>query len=393
MAKDIEIGVKVNGLAAVRSELKALKGELINATDPKEIERLSKAAGQLSDKIADANEKIKVFAGGSEFEKVSNGLGLVGQQLSSLDFAGASESAKLLTNTIKGMDPKAVAQGFKDFTATIGQLGNAFFQMGLKLLANPIFLLIAVVTAIVVAIILLKDKVKILGEAFDILMIPIKLVIQGLKDLTDWLGITSFADDEATAKFVENSKKKTKANQDYVNDRVAQIDREIALEKAKGKNIEELELKKQAIIAQGAAAELRNLRDRNEALKEEEKRAAPERLKEIKKEKEEIVQAKKEQATIYKDANNEFLVIQETYNTEERKAQDDADAKGAEARKKRIAERIALEKKKHEQLLKDADAYFKNAEQAQKDFDARLAEQVTTLEEGLPEDPAVKPSS
>jgi len=127
MAKDIEIGVKVNGLTQIKQELKALKGELVNATDPQDIQRLSRAAGELADKISDANERVKVVAGGSEFEKISNVLGLVGQQLSSLDFAGAAESAKLLTGTIKDMDPKTVAQGFKDFSKTIGELGNAFF--------------------------------------------------------------------------------------------------------------------------------------------------------------------------------------------------------------------------------------------------------------------------
>ena len=55
---------------------------------------------------------------------------------------------------------------------------------------------IKVIQAVVVAIVLLKDKIKLVEMAFDLLMIPIKAVIQALKDLTDWIGLTSFAEEE-----------------------------------------------------------------------------------------------------------------------------------------------------------------------------------------------------
>lgn len=243
MAKDVEIGIKVSGIAAIKKELKDLKGELVNATDPADIERLSKAAGQLSDKIADTNEKIKVFAAGSKFENVANGLGLVGSQLASLDFEGASESARLLTNTIKSMNPKDVAQGFKDFTKTIGQLGNAFLQMGLKLLANPLFLLVAVITGVVVAIVLLRDKLKIAEQAFDLVMKPIKILIQGLKDLTDWLGLTSFAMEENADKTIAANNKKIASNEKVTASVNKEYSFQIALAKANGEDVTELQIK------------------------------------------------------------------------------------------------------------------------------------------------------
>ena len=90
MAKEVNIEVKANGISQIRSELKALKGELANATDPAEMERLSAAAGKLSDKLSDANARVKAFATESKFEGVANGLGLVGDNLKNMDFGDAS---------------------------------------------------------------------------------------------------------------------------------------------------------------------------------------------------------------------------------------------------------------------------------------------------------------
>lgn len=321
MSKEVELDIKVSGIASIKKELRDLKGELINATDPAEIERLSKAAGELSDRISDANEKVKVFAAGSEFEKISNGLGLVGSQLASLDFEGASESAKLLTNTIKSMDPKAVAQGFKDFTKTIGQLGNAFFQMGLKLLANPLFLLVAVITGVVVAIVMLKDKLKIAEQAFDLIMKPIKVLIQGLKDLTDWLGLTAFAEEEAAQKSVDAANKRIAANEKVTASVDKEYSRQIALAKANGEDTTKLEVE-QAKAQQAAATknidDKRKIAEANKVLLDnavgENKKAAQQAFNDSK-------DALDEEVQKYKDARNNIAVIRAEANT---KAKEDA---------------------------------------------------------------------
>ena len=46
---EVEIPIKVSGLGAIKAELRDLKGEIANATDPAEIARLSMAAGELKD--------------------------------------------------------------------------------------------------------------------------------------------------------------------------------------------------------------------------------------------------------------------------------------------------------------------------------------------------------
>lgn len=353
--KPIEIEIKAKGLSEIKSELKSLKSELANATDPADIERLSMAAGQLSDKITDINEKVAIFAAGSDFEKVSNGLGLVGDQLSNMDFEGASESVQLLTTTIKDMNPKAVADGFKSFIGTIGQLGNAFVQMGLKLLANPLFLLIAVIGGIVAAIIMLKDRLKIAEQAFNMLTMPLNIVIGLLKDLADWLGLTAFAAEESADRQVAANNKAAESTKESTDLKVAQYDREIKLAKAAGKDVTELEIKKQEALIKGSKdlltlarstyAELDAIRKNGKSkLTDDQMKEFEEAAKTIKAEKENVLNAETEKLSI--------KIAKET------EAQANADKAAKEAAEKRKA---AYEKEKQElQRQKDA---LKNIEQ------------------------------
>ena len=156
---EIEVPLKITGIAEIKKQLREVKGELASATDPKEMQRLAEAAGELNDQLIAANEKVKVFATGSKFEATTNAFGLMKSQLSSLDFEGAAESAKLFTGTLKSINPEEFAKQFKGLGQVFGSLGSAigivgkqFIAFGASLLANPIFLLVAVIVAIVAAI-------------------------------------------------------------------------------------------------------------------------------------------------------------------------------------------------------------------------------------------------
>ena len=349
MAQELNVDIKVTGLSDLRSQLKAAKDDVIalqssDIIDQKKLSEATQRAGALKDALNDANEQIKVMSGGSDFEKVSSGLGLIGSQLKDMDFEGAAKSAKLLTGTIKSMDPKAIADGFKDFTKTIGQLGNAFFQMGLKLLANPIFLIAAVIGAVVIAIVLLKDKVKILGDAFDLMMKPISILIQGLKDLTDWIGITSFADDEATDKFIENSKKKSAASKEATDDIVGDLNREINEKKARGEDTTKEELKVQALLKAASTQRLKDLQIERETIKENYKTASKDRKVELDKRLDEITKEKRDEAKIYKDANSEFIVIEATKNKKDSDATKVSNANKIKAAKDYDAMRLQVER-------------------------------------------------
>lgn len=226
---DQEINIKLNGIAQIRSELKALKGELANATDPKQMADLAEKAGELSDKLKDANERAAVFASGSRFEQTSNAFGLMSSQLMSMDFEGASESAKLFAGNLGKIDGKTISSGLKGLGSTVASVGGAFLKLGAQLLVNPIFLLVAVVAAIAGALYMLADRLGFVTKFVDFLTAAFKPLIDMVKWLMDALGITSFAADEAlakTSKQLEEEKEKRLEVLGVMDNKIALLDAE-----------------------------------------------------------------------------------------------------------------------------------------------------------------------
>ena len=259
---EVEIPIKVSGLGAIKAELRDLKGEIANATDPAEIARLSMAAGELKDKISDANEAVNVFASGSKFEQVSNGFAGIKDSIMSLDFEEASTKAKTFATTLSTVNPASILKGMGSFVTMLGTLGTAFVKLGVQILMNPLFLITAAVVAIVVAIGFFLDKIGVLQVALDYLMIPINAAIDGLKMLGDFLGITNYAEDEAAAKRKQEGANASKRSDTAINETNAlmaaknkaaakaqesynladdAMGREIALMKAQGKDTTDLE--------------------------------------------------------------------------------------------------------------------------------------------------------
>ena len=353
MAQELDIDIKVTGLADLRSQLKAAKDEVIalqssEVIDTNKLSEATKRAGALKDALNDANEQIKVMSGGSDFEKVSEGLGLIGSQLANMDFEGAANSARALTKVVQSMNPADVAKGFKDLAGTVLQLGKAFVTMGIQLLANPLFLLVAVVVAVVVAIVMLKDKVKIAEIAFDMMMKPIKALIQGLKDLTDWLGITSFAEEEAAQKSVDAANKRIAANEKVTASVDKEYSRQIALAKANGEDTTKLETeqaKAQQVASSKAIDDKRKIAEANKVLLDKavgkNREAAQQTFDDSKAALDEEVQK-------YKDSRNNIAVIQATSNTKKKEDatkasqklkdnQDKADKAAEDAAKRHLA--------------------------------------------------------
>ena len=218
----VEIPLKVTGIGAIKKELRDLKGELANATDPKEMARLAQKAGELSDKLKDANEQVKNFATGSKFEQVSNGIGGIKDSIMSLDFQEAAQKAKVFQSAVSGINSKDVSSAFKGLISTVGTLGQTFVKFGVMLLTNPIFLLVAVITAIVAGVVIFLNKIGLLGKAFEVIMAPIRAFVEGLKDILDYLGLTDFAGEEAAA----NEAKRQEAALKMQQEKMAAFERE-----------------------------------------------------------------------------------------------------------------------------------------------------------------------
>lgn len=229
---DQEINIKLNGIAQIRSELKALKGELANATDPKQMAALAEQAGALSDQLKDANERAAVFASGSRFEQTSNAFGLMQSQLMSMDFEGASESAKLFAGNLGKIDGKTISSGLKGLGSTIGTVGGAFLKLGAQILVNPIFLIAAVVAAIVAGLYMLAERLGFVTKFVDFLTAAFKPLIDMVKWFLDLMGLTSFAADEALAKTTAALEEEKEKRQEVL----GVMDQKIALLDAEGKS-------------------------------------------------------------------------------------------------------------------------------------------------------------
>lgn len=251
-----EAGASAESLKSKLLRLKEAAAEAGEGTE--DFKRLTAEAAKLQDAIDDANDAIKQEKG-TEFEKFREQLGGVGQSLGNLDFKQANERITQLGGTLKGLTFSSLKEGVKGAT-------SSFSAFGKVLLSNPIFLIAAIVAAVGIALFALKDKVKIIGQAFEVLTAPIRLTIQAFKDLGDAIGITSFqaeAAAEKTNKALDNELK-------YLNDYVKQVannyDLQIKLNKALGVETKAIERAKLKFLQESAKKELDIQKDKLEAL-------------------------------------------------------------------------------------------------------------------------------
>jgi len=255
---EVEIPLKLTGVGSMKSELRALKAEIANATDPVQMEALAKQAGVLTDRIKDANDAVNVFASGSKFEQISNSFGGIQSSLMSLDFEEASEKSKVFASNLGKIGKADISTALKGMTSTITTMGTAFMKLGLQILANPLFIMTAVIVAIVVAIGLFLNKIGVLDKVLKTLMIPIDMLIQGFKDLTDWMGLTQH-EAEATAEKIGKANEKIQESSKKRSEKLADAyDFEISKAKATGKDTTQLEIAKSKTLEKEGRTRIHN---------------------------------------------------------------------------------------------------------------------------------------
>ena len=340
---EVEIPLKLSGIGAIKAELKSLKSAIADATDPEDIARLSQRAGELKDQLSDANEAVNTFATGSKFEQVSNSLGGIKDSLLSLDFDEAAQKANVFKSTLGNLDPKAIGGAFKSLTSVIMTVGSAFVSLGATILANPIFLLIAVIIAIVAAIVIFLHKIGVLQKVLDFLMIPINALIQGLKDLGDWLGLTSYAADENAEKMAKANEKVSESSKKRSEKIGESYDQEIAMAKIAGKDTTQLELDKSRALEKESIKRKTAAKKALEAMRHQEGEEATKKRQELR-----------------KQIDAESKLIQSGVNERKRiKAQELADQK--EADKKAGDEAAAAAEKARERAKQAAKNRLDNA--------------------------------
>ena len=241
---EVVIPLKIQGIAQMKAELRELKGAIASATDPAQMAALAQQAGVLSDKIKDANDAVAVFASGSKFEQVSNGIGGIKSSLMSLDFEEAAQKSKTFATALGGIGKADIAKSIGGITSMIGTLSKAFIKLGITILMNPIFLIVAAVVAIIAVIALVLKSFGVLDDVINAMMMPINMLIAGFKALTDWLGLTAFAAEENASKTLAANEKVTESSKERTASMTADLGREIAEAKAAGKDTTKLEQEK-----------------------------------------------------------------------------------------------------------------------------------------------------
>ncbi|NBW38851.1 MAG: hypothetical protein EBR30_28320, partial [Cytophagia bacterium] len=144
------------------------------------------------------------------------GIGAIKKELRDL------KGHKIFQTAMAGISSKDISGAFKGLISTVGTLGQTFVKFGVMLLTNPIFLLVAVITAIVAGVVIFLNKIGLLGKAFEVIMAPIRAFVEGLKDILDYLGLTDFAGEEAAA----NEAKRQEAALKMQQEKMAAFERE-----------------------------------------------------------------------------------------------------------------------------------------------------------------------
>jgi hypothetical protein len=334
---EVVIPLKIQGIAQMKAELRELKGAIASATDPAQMTALAQQAGVLSDRIKDANDAVAVFASGSKFEQVSNGIGGIKDSLMSLDFEEAAEKSKTFATALGGLNKNDISKSLKGMTETAGTLGKAFLKLGAQILINPIFYIPIIIAAIVAAIVLVLKSFGVLDDVIKALMAPINALIDGFKSMTDWLGLTAFAAEENAEKTLAANEKVTKSSEERTARVTGDLGREIAEAKAAGEDTTKLEEELSNTKIKEANKRKQSAKEALDAQKKLGDDADLKKIEDLKK------QVAKENEII-KQGYSDKIVAK---NTADKKESDDADKKEKEASDKaKVArdKRIAADK-------------------------------------------------
>ena len=345
---EVVIPLKLSGIAALKAELKDLKNQMADAADPEAFAALADKAGDVTKKINSVNSAVNEFKKGSNFNQAKASFDAMGESIMKLDFTKAAKQSANLKQTLGSLSSVDLTKQFTGLISTVKNLGGAFLKLGAQLLVNPIFLMVAIVVAVVLAFTIWEDKLgkfgivlKVAFAGIYLMVEAVKLLIQGFKDMTDWLGLTSFAAEENAARTLAANEKVRESSKKREAQVVGDLGREIAQLKAAGEDTDKLEKEvSNTKIREANKRKKTHLKDL-EAVKKLNSKYNKDQLEEIKKQ----IDAENE---IIKQANSDKIVARNAANKKEKddaKAKADADNKEAESKAKAARDkRLAADK-------------------------------------------------
>ena len=329
---EVVIPLKLSGIAALKAELKDLKNQMADAANPEAFAALADKAGDVQKQISKVNNSINEFKKGSNLDQAKASFDAMGESIMKLDFTKAAKQSANLKQTLGSLTPKDLTKGFSGFIVTLKNLGGAFVKLGMTILVNPIFLITAAIVAIIAVVALVLKSFGKLDDVMKALMTPINALIAGFKELTDWLGLTTFAAEDNAARTLAANEKVKKSSEERTAIVTANLGREIAEAKAAGKDTTKLEEERSNVQIKEANNRKKTAIDAIAGQKALGKKADKEKLEELRKQ----VIAENE---IIKQGYSDKIVAK---NTADKKESDDADKKQkeAEAKAKEAREKI-----------------------------------------------------
>ena len=323
--------------AAARAEAQRLAAQPV--VDQVALTAAIAETARLRDEMDEVNERVAVLTAGNPFEQLSNGIGDVGSKILALDFQGAAASAQNLITIGQNIN-------FGQALTQLKALGQTFVQLGRVILTNPLFLLGALFAAIGYAIYKLLDALGVIKDVMEAFGAVLDIIINTLKTFTDWLGISSFAADEAAEAQLKNNDRLIASEQEKSNSYQKEVNRQIALAKAQGKDTYILEVEQQVMAAQSAKNNAKFHKERLNQLQilvNSEGEISEERRKQADAE----IKGIKDAMEAYQDANNELKIIDANKQTADKEARD-KELKETKDQNKKIASENAAEAKEAE---------------------------------------------
>lgn len=214
----------VEGVQSLRREYRRLTEELQRTEEGTEkFNELAQAAGQVKDRIDDAQDSIANF-NKSPLENIRNNFSQLGQKIRALDFAGFNQSLKDLKVNLGN-----AATEFIGIQRGAGLAANGLKIFKAALIGTGILAVVAVIGTLIAEFDTLKESGGLVGNTFQFLSKVVDNFTTSVLKLSDALGLTENAYDKYIEKQKESAEvdKKEKVSSEDI--RKAYIERQVAL--------------------------------------------------------------------------------------------------------------------------------------------------------------------
>ena len=263
----VEQAKAAKNVRELRSAMKELTfaQEEVDKNSP-DFAELGEAINHVEGRLGDLGDSIKTLSG-SGVERLTGSTNLLAEGFQNLDLdkikialqgmkqlpGALSKEFDGLTKTIKKLNFKSLGSSMKTLGESgVGQLTKSIVQMGKAILTNPVLLLAGVLITLIAVCVRFYDKIIPIRMAFDAVGKAVDVVVQALKDFSDMLGLTNFADEKAAEQSLSNwEARKNKLTETY--------DAEIAKANAAGKNTFLLEKQKLNATQQAVTGQINAL--------------------------------------------------------------------------------------------------------------------------------------